>query len=324
MNIEKIRSVSKVFYHASCPDGTASAVICALAFKMIGHEAELQSLQHDSEEMQALLPEEGQLFIDISPPKDRWELWRSVSPAILDHHETVQHVVEGLGGVYATNEKHSGAMLAYQQIYLSCFSQCLQRGVDVYSGEAEEIEEFAELCMIRDTWKNQHPRWRDACALALALKFHGSRNLLKKVEEGTFRFGELLELGQMLLEQNERKVELIAEKSFLAENVIGGQSYKIALFNTTESISSDVGNALLAQGADVAVGYFYTLGEGAVQTVVSLRTNERVSASKVCEIHGGGGHARAAGFRLRAGFTLSPSDILGEILTALVQTNGRT
>lgn len=324
MKLEKILSIRKVYYHASCPDGTASAIICAKAFKLIGHEADFQSLQHDSDEMKALLPEEGQLFIDITPPKDRWECWRSVNPIVLDHHETVQHVTEGLGGVYATNEKHSGAMLAYEQVYLPCFSQCLHRGIDGYSEEADEMEEFAKLCMIRDTWKNRNPLWKDAHALALALKFHGSRNLLKKVTEKTFSLKELLELGQMLLEQHERKVELTAEKSFFAEHEVNGQSYKFALFNTTEAISSDVGNALLAQGVDVAVGYFYTLGDGAIQTVVSLRTNERVSACRVCEINGGGGHARAAGFRLKEGFHLSPSDILGEILTSLVQTNERT
>lgn len=322
MNIEQIRQIRNVYYHASCPDGTASAVICALAFRMIGHEAEFQSLQYDSEEMQALLPEQGQLFVDITPPKERWELWKNASPVVLDHHETAKHVVEGLNGVYATNEKHSGAMLAYQYVYLPCFSQCLQRGIDLYSGQAEKVEEFAELCMIRDTWKNQHPLWNDSNALALALKFHGSRNLLEKVKDGSFRFGDLLDLGKMLSEQHNRKVELTVEKSWLVQKDIGGQTYKLALFNTTEPISSDVGNMLLAQGADISVGYFYTLGDGAIQTVVSLRTNERVSASKVCEVHGGGGHARAAGFRLKAGSTLSPSDILGEVLTALVQTNG--
>lgn len=338
MNIEKLRQISIVYYHASCPDGTMSAMLCAEAFRLIGHQAEFKSLQYGTADMDSIVPYSGQLFVDITPPRDRWEEWKGFDVLVLDHHESSEHITTGLNGVYATNEKHSGAMLAYENVYLPCIEHAIEEQISTVvaaglqpkeSSAASRLREqqrmwreFATLAMIRDTWKNTSNFWDQSHALALATGFEGSSALIERVQSGDFDAGALMALGARLLDRHNRKVELCADNAMTIEvgDLDSDFRYKIALFNTTEKITSDVGNLLLSRGIDVAVGYFYTHEDETTQAIVSLRTTDRISASKVCETLGGGGHARAAGFRIKGAFDKSPSAIVDTVCVAISQT----
>lgn len=329
MNVEKLRQINIVYYHASCPDGTMSAMLCAEAFRLIDHKAEFKSLQYGTAEMDSLVPYSGQLFVDITPPRDRWEEWKGFDIIVLDHHESSMHVTTGLDGVYATNEKHSGAMLAYENVYLPCLEEAIRVGKEQHKGSLWESMqrndqrmwlEFATLAMIRDTWKNNSNFWDQSHALALATGFEGSTPLIDRVQSGDFDAGALMALGSRLLNTHTRKVELTADTALIMDVSDAGFTYKLALFNTTEKTISDVGNLLLSRGVDVAVGYFYTHEDETTQAIVSLRTKDRISASKVCEALGGGGHARAAGFRIKGALDKSPSAIMDAVRLAVSQT----
>ena len=323
ITIDSLKSVSTVYYHASCPDGTASAMLIAAAFRLIGHKAEFKPLQYGTAEMDDLVPYKGQMFVDITPPRDKWEDWKEFEPIVLDHHESSKAVTEGLGGIYGTNDKYSGAMLAHEFVFLPCvdfWMSAMAAFTKVAAGGCEHSVEhlrpqfnkwrdFATLAMVRDTWKSKHELWGRAHALQLATSFEGSKNLIEKAQLGEFDFDTTMSLGEKLKEKHDKKVELIAQGAHWVDFAHGDSILKLASFNTTEKIISDVGNYLLENGADVAVGYFYMREDEAFQAVVSLRTNEKISASRVCESLGGGGHARAAGFRIKTALISSPGSI---------------
>jgi oligoribonuclease NrnB/cAMP/cGMP phosphodiesterase (DHH superfamily) len=318
---DKLRGVTDVYFHENCPDGSAAALICAAAFKAAGTRPKFRSLQYDTELMNKLEPRPGQLFVDITPPKARWGEWENVQPIVLDHHETAKVVTEGLGGVYATNEKHSGAMLALEEVF-----DPLVAGFDESLRTA--WKNLAQLAMIRDTWKKESPLWRDACALAMALLFDGSKCLIEKAQEhgpnillpgGHLFLDQYLGLGHKLLENNDRRVEKLA-KSAYRETYSFDKEYEAAYFNCTEKIVSDVANFLIDNGCNLAVGYFFLFEDGANRCQVSLRTDGTLSARRIAErFPNGGGHERAAGFRLHEGDQMSPHKIYSVVSTTIVE-----
>ena len=73
----------------------------------------------------------------------------------------------------------------------------------------------------------------------------------------------------------------------------------MARLQATESDAEELGSlGAQIQGVDCAVT-FRELGEG--EWKLSVRTGDRVNATEVCRMMGGGGHARAAGCTVRAG-----------------------
>jgi nanoRNase/pAp phosphatase (c-di-AMP/oligoRNAs hydrolase) len=249
--------------------------------------------------MRKLEPRPNQLFVDITPPLDRWRDWIPFKPIVLDHHETQREATDGLGGIYGYNETHSGAMLAYDYVLEPMVSSDRSLLNLIGSPELEYWRDFAVIAMVRDTWKKNHPRWRESGAQAMVLRFHGSKKLIEMVNTGKFSFKDLNELGMMLFEQAERKTKLVASTSYhrTIQTILG--EFKISLFNCTEAVISDVANLLLEQGSDIAVGYFHLFQDGTLRTTVSVRTpeNGKLIANKIAkQFPGGGGHACAAGF----------------------------
>lgn len=318
IRLESIKEVRQVYYHASCPDGTAAAVMISAAFRGM-HQPEFFSLQYGTEFMDKLQPQDGQLFVDITPPKSRWEEWKEYDPIVLDHHETVEHIVRGLGGVYGTNDRYSGAMLAFEHI----LEPIAQSGIGGFeSHEMRSWRHFAECAMVRDTWKKDHELWRKACAQGLALQFHGSKPLIEKVRSGPFDFRGVYDLGEMLQQNSDRRTELTAEGAFHSAVSDGEKTYKVALFNSTEKVISDAANWLVDRGTDIAVGYFYLYEDGQQKMSVSIRTNGTVSASSIAKTFGGGGHHKAAGFRIPNAGSAPPNVLLSYLEQGVKNARG--
>lgn len=299
ISVEKLQKVRTVLYHANCPDGLAAAMICKMALE---DHVEFKSLQYDTEFMNNLEPKEGQLFVDITPPKDRWKEWIPFEPIVLDHHATARAVTEGLGGVYGLNETHSGAKLAYEEVYIPLLVSSHRPVKMMKETTWGGICEFANLVMIRDTWKDKDPNWKIACALGRGLIFGNSKNFLQKIEGSSeINLQSTFELGFMLLEEAEHKSKLIARGAWTSEILVGETTVKVGAFNCTENLISDAAHIVIDSGCDVAIGFFHKYEDVKVQTVYSIRTNESVSAREIAQYYGGGGHDRAAGFRLIAG-----------------------
>jgi len=320
-SIEQLKQVTDIYFHASCPDGTSAAFICAAAFKEINLTPEFHSLQYGTEKMSKLEPKPGQLFVDITPSKERWEEWKVVNPIVLDHHETVQYVTEGLGGVYATNEAHSGAQLALEEVMLPIIDFM---PVMTQSDEdaLENWKELADRSMIRDTWKKDHPNWDAACQIAMSMLFMGSKGLIAKAQEYGLHALErvdiehLYEIGAQVVANDKRRIETLSKGAEFKGREEGFELPKISFFNCTEKIISDTANSLITNNeCNVSVGYFYLFEDGALRLQVSIRTDGSISARKIAESLGGGGHERAAGFRMSGG--TSPKELYDIIFGAI-------
>lgn len=324
IDLGRLLAVTDVYFHRNCADGTAAAAICAAAFKALGTSPEFHSLQVGTRNAEDVDPRPGQMFVDITPPMPRWREWVPFSPVILDHHETSREATEGLGGVYKTNDAHSGAMIAYEEVLAAVMDAQVSippslRGPGradkfIPPSEGREWLDLATLVMTYDTWKKDSPLWDEARAATAALNLLGSKTVIGKVQDGTFVLQEVLGLGRVLFDKDRRKTALAAEGAEWGVTHVAGREVRIATFNNTDKLTSDIANALIEKGANVAAGYFYIVEAGEPKICVSVRSDDTASARRIAETYGGGGHDRAAGFSAPVE---SPSKVMARIRSAL-------
>ncbi len=310
LNLSKLEQVKKIYSHASCPDGTMAALICAAAYEMIGLSPSIEFIQYGTKSEDELEPEPGQLFVDIAPPEDRWEDWRDVEPVVLDHHETREHITRGLDGIYGY-PVYSGASLAFAYIMLPIAAH-----VSLEKNCAGKWAKYAELAQIRDTWKTDRSEWVDAASFGQGLSFFGSEYLLGLIKDDKLDFDEILKIGKIKYDKILRKANLIAKSSYFSTLSHNGRQYKLAFFNSTEKNISEVCHHLIEEmGCDFASGYFATCKDDKPITIVSLRTSSGLNARKIAEIFGGGGHPTAAGFKIFGDASIS--NIVGHVKSGI-------
>lgn len=300
ISIERLKQVKQILYHQSCPDGTASAMICFAAFNALSMAPEFKAVQYNTDELKRMEPLPGQLFVDITPPRDGWEKWKGTDVIVLDHHATSEHITKGLGGVYGENDKYSGARLAYEHVMLPVASRVEWNT----NGKSVEFwNDFSKLAMVRDTWKDEHPAWDNACVQAYGLMALGSHEMLAQLRENRFDEGLITRLG----ERDLGRAKFVASKAARYEVPCKklGRPAVISIINCTENrLISDACHDLLKSGTDVAVSYFMTFQDNSVEMIVSLRTKEPW-AGKMAELMGGGGHAKASGFKVVSAGSIS-------------------
>lgn len=285
---KEILDIKEVYYHGSCPDGTSSAMICMEAFLRLGKIPNFHSVQYGTEKFEKMVAEKGQLFVDITPPKDRWTEWVGLSPIVLDHHISSSHITIGLNGVYGTNDENSGAVLAYENI-LSRF---------LAESEKKTWKEFANLCMIRDTWKKESELWNDSCAMASSLKTIGGNDILSDMIYGVEPdFEKLLEFGKIIEKKDKRTASAAADSAFRYSFLLKDKKINVSIVNHSGGLISDIADVMMSNGADISIGWFYIFDKND-KTVVSIRTNELLNASEIASAFGGGGHKNAAGFQI--------------------------
>jgi hypothetical protein len=271
---------------------------------------ELKSVQYNTDFFEKLEARTGQLFVDITPPRDRWEEWKGTGVIVLDHHESVEAITRGLGGVYATNDAHSGARLAYEHVLVP-ITERLCEDLDPERDSHNVIrsdcnhalarwDEFSRLAMIRDTWKDEDPDFGRASVQAYGLMTLGSKDLLDQLREGKFDPDLITRMG----EKDYGRAKFVADSARRYEVPCPrlGRPALVDVYNCTEKklISDGCHHLLNEKGADLAVSYFLKHQDGKSSAVVSLRTRAAF-AGEVAKSLGGGGHANAAGFGLPDG-----------------------
>jgi oligoribonuclease NrnB/cAMP/cGMP phosphodiesterase (DHH superfamily) len=305
---DKLLSVTDVYFHEGCPDGTASAMICAYAFgRMINDidkSPKFHAIQYASVSMRALNPATGQLFVDITPPRERWHEWVKYEPIILDHHESVKDFQGTFPySVYGTKDD-SGASLAYKYVFEAFYP--------FDSHEEDELivhddwQHFSHVAMIRDTWKKDNPLWDEARAQSHALKFFDTNKLIADSTNAIYDFSKLKEIGYLLSDKYDRDIKKFADGARISEL---SNDYRVAILNSFSV--SDIGNYLIEKkDCDIVVGYFFFAEENKTKCVISVRSSDRFDSAKFAKIHGGGGHKKAAGFSITGGNSINQDDIL--------------
>ena len=282
--IEGLRNVREIISHKNCPDGIASALICHDALP----GASVRFVMYGESDYTDLPVQEGMLFVDIIPPKDRAEQFAQAGAIVLDHHLHAKDVVAQFGarGRFADERERpgvSGALLAYDHVWHPLMSGKV--------AGASGVREFAELVGVRDTWQTQDPRWTEACANAEGLLLHGFDGLASNPPWKAL--GPFMKVGRALFRRKLRAAQESAKRA----HIRGPYAF------TNDRYASDFAEALREQGspAEVAVAFSYQgQTDGSLQLVYSLRTiqGDR-DVGELAKANGGGGHTKAAGFSVK-------------------------
>lgn len=294
----RLPHVKKIYSHSSCGDGICSAMICAAAYRETQYEIpEIKLIQYDTDEHRNLEPEPNCMFIDITPYSGDWQKWIEFKPVVLDHHDSVKYVTEGLGGIYGSSTE-SGATLAYYHVMEKLTSELLSHKA------REKWLRLAKLAAIRDTWQKKNEFWINALELSQGMQLFSSKELIEHARQGTVPFEDFYKFGKKLYEKMMRKAELLADGAYIQTSVIKKRELKIGFVNCTEKFISEVCDVLLEKkGCDIAVSYFVLHQDGKQQVAVSIRSRSKdLPVNEVAKIYSGGGHVNAAGFRIITAF----------------------
>jgi len=293
LNLRDVQDVRTVITHASCPDGTASALLVKDALP----RAEVKFVHHGSKEYENLQAVPNMLFVDFSPPAERAQEFVNAGAMILDHHKSARDVValfgdRGVFGDEVADPGVCGAVLAYKNIWEPLL---VQRGLGW-----DFVEDFATLAGIRDTWQRQSPRWREANVLASALYFFPASHWMEQLESQQFFmknkqsvafWDEKKALGEILWTKKEKSTARNLEKIFRWTSPKGT---RCVIFEGTHQ-SSDTAESL-GNEADLVVGFSYSCENGQIKLGVSTRSHTHYNCAELATKMGGGGHTKAAGF----------------------------
>lgn len=290
-----LRDVRVLVVHgAGCPDGIASALLLLDVFP----SARLHFVTYDAVDLLALQPEPGMLFCDITPPRARVEEFVRAGALVLDHHRSADDIVAAFEarGVFADEEREpgmSGAMLAFCHVW--------EPMTGCHGGSRwRDAADFATLAGLRDTWMRKHPRWREACAQAAALRFwpwEGLRALRDPNDSSALwkGLGERMEIGPVLLEQQDlRDRRAIREAYRFIARGVRVLAFEGGDEEETKRAASDVAD-LVGDGADLVIGWHYRIQHGVQSMALSCRSRGDFSARTFAKAYGGGGHVHSAG-----------------------------
>lgn len=295
LDLDSLLCVRTIVTHEGCADGIASAIILRDALP----SARVEFVQYNTPAHRDLRVSDGMLFCDMTPPAARVQEFVDAGAIVLDHHRGAREIVDAFGerGVFAdeaTEPGVSGATLAFREVWRAL----VPRG---YGGEvSSEFDNMATLAGIRDTWQCDDPRWREACAQAAALRFWPIEMLFGI---GGETLEHRLAIGEVLLQRDADRDERSIAEAYRFE--VGG--IRVLAFEGLHT--SDIAERM-ENDVDLVLGWHYATEDGRARMVVSCRSRGAVSALALAKANGGGGHERAAGFKMDARHDASPYAVL--------------
>jgi hypothetical protein len=296
--VEKLQDLKHIVVHDKCGDGTASAMILKLCFPY----ADVEFVQYDNEKHRTLPVRPDTIFADFSPHAEQVKEFIQAEAVVLDHHKTQRQIVAEFGelGVFgdeATEPGVSGAVLAYREVWVPMMQGS---GSPYRPLMGPLIEDFALLAGIRDTWQNKHPRWIEANEMNSALTFWPSESLLG-LDPREWR--AKLELGPLLYK---RRMDWAKKCGDGAWRFTTAKGTKVAVFQGLKA-ASDAAEYLDLAGDDTDLVFAFDvfLVDGEPAMVCTTRSHTDFDCGSFAKTFpGGGGHTRAAGFKVR----LQPDD----------------
>ena len=289
--------VTHVVTHASCPDGIASAVLLHDALE----DTKVEFVSYGTPDYENLKAEEGMLFCDITPPRERVQEFVDVGAIVLDHHAQQADIVARFGdrGRYADLKEEpgvSGAMLAYRHVWL-------HRCVSETSSMAANARRFAELAGIRDTWQTGDPSWKLACEQAEALRFYPWLKLAAIKEPfgyGAEKLSTMMSIGPILIA---RTIDAAHKAIDTACNFRSDKGTHVVVINTLHTSDAAEMVAVVPDLPVLVVGYLYQVHGDKVKLTLSMRSRTGYDVGAFCASLGGGGHRAAAGATLHVNST---------------------
>jgi len=272
-----------VIYHANCPDGFTGAWLLWRAF---GDEADYVPANY-GEELLPVSQVEGQnvFIVDFSYSREnmkRVAKWaRSIQ--VWDHHKTAEESCRGLDFCTFDMDR-CGARLLFETYIKDNFPGTWWH---------DKTREFVRYIDDNDRWIRALPKTAEVRAAYTATPFEFSHwgALVAKGFHGWVEVGQqILQYQQLLIDQH---LATVARVPFKLPH---GRFVTVPVVNLTckHIVSPLLGK--LAKDTPFAMGFWWNGREWEV----SLRSREgSEDVSKIAQMFGGGGHAHAAGFKVK-------------------------
>ena len=267
-----------VIYHKNCPDGFGSAYT---AWLRLGNNASYHAMLY-GDKLPALPAKAAILIADFSLPRDQMiELANTHELVVLDHHKTAKDACDGLPFAQFDMDR-CGTMQVKDFFGVPYPLQQTTGGL----GEPGK-HTLADYIQDRDLWKWELPDSHEISAGLASYPYDFMQ----------WHFLDLDALraeGTAILRYQNQLVEQIAKTARHCE-VLNKKGIGV----NTPILQSEVGDYLLKQHPEAAFAamYFWNLH---LEEVYSLRSRsaEECNVGALANHFGGGGHPRAAGFKI--------------------------
>lgn len=301
-----------VLYHASCSDGFAAAWVMKMA---LGETADYKAVQYGQGLPIEVFGYKSIYIVDFSYSRQVLEgLHAQVPVIVLDHHKTAREALEGLDYCHFDMER-SGAMMAWDY--------CYGTSRDSYDARWSSVPPrpwIVDYVQDRDLWRHMLPNSKDINAaigswvhdfqewdarLAIgtrhaAMEGVGIRRMQQQAEDSAMGWAYDVPALRFIEEERRKLAASVSRaadalaRDKIRDEMLALSDLKVPIINITgKNISEVVGR--LAKGRAFAVGWFRLDAE---TFVYSLRSDENgMDVSEIAKSLGGGGHARAAGFK---------------------------
>ena len=265
-----------VLYHANCMDGFGSAYAACLSLGWAG--VFFQPVVHG--EAMPTIPDGSIVYIlDFSYPRATLEaLARRTILTVIDHHKTAAADLDGLPFAHFDMEK-SGAVLTWE--YFQSTGHLI--------GPVPPLLQYVQD---RDLWRWELPHSREVSA-ALPLQ---ERSFKRWAELDTEDGIDSLALeGRTAIKAQQALVDLVCH----CPRRMQFGAFLVPVVNTSVLISECCERLMqMFPAAPFVASYYDQPGTSpGSKRIWSLRTNKNgFDVSAIAKKHGGGGHAKAAGF----------------------------
>jgi len=260
-----------VLYHKDCRDGFGAAWA---AWRKFGERAEYIGVNHDEPPPKNLKGKNVYLLDFVYPLETTKKLLEVVRLlTAIDHHISVEKSTK-LSHRYLYDIKHSGAVLAWKYFHPD-------KKIPVLLKYIEDI----------DIWKMTMPHTREFMASleTYGLDFFLWNKIARNWESPGGRKRYLGE-GTAILKYQGRLIKG-AMKDAEEVRFLGHRALAV---NFTLKLNSEIGDAMRKKGFPLGIIWQRRAGK----LIVSLRSTSKIDSSKIALRFGGGGHRRAAAFRL--------------------------
>ncbi|OGF64093.1 hypothetical protein A2661_00055 [Candidatus Giovannonibacteria bacterium RIFCSPHIGHO2_01_FULL_45_24] len=260
-----------VLYHYGCKDGFGAAWA---AWRKFGARAEYIGVNHDGFLPKNLSGKDVYL-LDFGYPlgitKKLFNIVKSLTA--IDHHISVEKSTKS-AHKYVYNLNHSGSVLAWKYFHSHRKTPLLLKHI-------EDI----------DIWKLALPNTRELMASleTYDLDFTLWNKIARGWENPRLRKKYFAEGKAILKYQNE-----LIRKALKDAEEVKFMGKRALVANFALSLNSEIGDAMRKKGFQLGI-IWQKRGD---KIVVSLRSTNKVDSSKIAIKFGGGGHKKAASFRL--------------------------
>ncbi len=260
-------AVEIVLYHANCTDGFGAAYS---AWKLLGNKAKYIPCDHGTDPPDVV----GKKVVMLDFTYDNLTTKKLIQDAasfwIIDHHKSAMVALHDITHAHFDMTK-SGAILAWEFFH-----------------PGKEAPKFIQYIQDRDLWAWELPYSKEFSAAFDMVPWEFEE--YEKFEDDSV-FDDAVKRGSYILAYSKTVVKKVCDKA--SQRKFNGK--EVLVVNSCHWMS-EIG-AKLAPDCDFAMIWYYdhdTMGY-----ICSLRAfHETVDVSEIAKKFGGGGHKKAAGFRL--------------------------